>query len=164
MLGGDGKTKAIDLPLVEVHHVETNPDRRARSLKHLLKANHVNYSVVYSQNRFDNHNAHILSSAYILGATPNQLHDIYEEQVKELEAWTPSPAELIDNDWVDYLGDGDYQRAFVDFYEDKLAMEYAYDWKKVVEYFLFSSEKPLVHGLICGRTLTTANIAHFPSL
>ncbi|KAK2596182.1 RFC checkpoint protein Rad17 [Conoideocrella luteorostrata] len=151
VLGGDRKTQAaINLPSVEVHHVETNPDRRARSLKHLLKANHVNYSVLYSQNRFDNHNAHILSSAYLLGATPNQLQDIYEEQVKELEAWTPSPAELIDNDWVDFLGDGQYQRAFVDFFEDKLAMEYAYDWKKVVEHYLFSSERPLIHGLICG--------------
>ncbi|KID90039.1 MGS207 protein [Metarhizium guizhouense ARSEF 977] len=150
VLGGDRKAAAINLPAVEVHHIETNPDRRARSLKHLLKANHVNYSVVYNQLRFDNHNAHILSSAYLLGATPNQLHDIYEEQAKELEAWTPSPAELVDSDWVDFLGDRHYQRAYVDFFEDKLAMEYAYDWKKVVEHFLFSSEKPLVHGLICG--------------
>ncbi|KHN99928.1 MGS207 protein [Metarhizium album ARSEF 1941] len=150
VLGGNREAEAISFPAVEVHRIETNPDRRARSLKHLLKANHVNYSVVYNQLRFDNHNAHILSSAYLLGATPSRLHDIYEEQVKELEAWTPSPAELIDNDWVDFLGDRRYQRAYVDFFEDKLAMEYAYDWKKVVEHYLFSSEKPLVHGLICG--------------
>ncbi|KAG6005416.1 hypothetical protein E4U21_000196 [Claviceps maximensis] len=150
VLGGGRKSQAIDVPPVEVHHVETNPDRRARSLKHLLKANHVNYSVVYSQLRFDNHNAHILSSAYLLGATPNQLHDIYEDQVKELEAWTPSPAELMDSDWMDFLGDARYQRAYIDYYEDQLAMEYAYDWKKLAEHFLFSSEKPLVHGLICG--------------
>ncbi|GAB0136160.1 hypothetical protein EsDP_00004472 [Epichloe bromicola] len=149
-LGGGRKTQAIDLPPVEVHHIETNPDRRARSLKHLLKANHVNYSVVYNRLRFDNHNAHILSSAYLLGATPTQLHDIYEDQIKELEAWTSSPAELMDSDWVDFLGDGQYQRAYVDFFEDKLAMEYAYNWKKVVEHYLFSSEIPLVHGLICG--------------
>ncbi|KAG5926823.1 hypothetical protein E4U42_002929 [Claviceps africana] len=150
VLGTDGESQAIQVPPVEIHHVETDPDRRARSLKHLLKANHVNYSVVYSQLRFDNHNAHILSSAYLLGATPNQLHDIYEDQAKELEPWTPSPAELMDEDWMDYMGDAWYQRAYLDYYEDKLAMEYAYDWKKLVEHFLFSSKKPLVHGLICG--------------
>ena len=150
--GNDQNARAIDVPPVEVHQIETNVDRRARSLKHLLKANHVNYSVLYSGLRFDNHNAHILSSAYLLGATTNQLQDIFEEQVKELEPWTPSPAELIDNDWVDFLGHGEYQRAFLDFYEDKMAMEYAYDWKKVVQHFLFSAERPLVHGLICGRT------------
>ncbi|KAG6031416.1 hypothetical protein E4U41_007578 [Claviceps citrina] len=150
LLGGDRKPQAINVPSVEVHHAETNPDRRARSLKHLLKANHVNYSVVRSQLRFGNHNAPILSSAYLLGATPNKLHDIYEEQVKGLEAWTPSPAELMDNDWMDFLGDVRYQRAYIDYFEDKLAMDYAYDWKMVVEHYLFSSEKPLVHGLICG--------------
>ncbi|TWU74585.1 Cell cycle checkpoint protein rad17 [Metarhizium rileyi] len=150
VLGNDRKAQAIELPAAKVHHIETDTDRRARLLKHLLKANHVNYSVVYNQLRFDNHNVHILGSAYLLGATPNQLHDIYEAQVKELEPWTPSPAELIDNDWVDFLGDRHYQRAYVDFFEDKLAMEYAYDWKKVVEHFMFASEKPLVHGLICG--------------
>ncbi|GAO15511.1 hypothetical protein UVI_02020750 [Ustilaginoidea virens] len=150
VLGGDGKNSAIDLPAVDVHHIETNPERPARSLKHLLKANHVNYAVLCSQSRSGNETAHALASAYLLGATATQLQDMYEEQVKELEPWKPSPAEVVDNDWVDFLGDDRYQRGFLDFFEDKLAMEYAYDWKKVVEHFLFSSERPLVHGLICG--------------
>ncbi|KAG6236520.1 hypothetical protein E4U24_007750 [Claviceps purpurea] len=152
VLGGGSRVQAIPVPPVEVHHVETDPDRRARSLKHLLKANHVNYSLVSSQLRYDNQNAQILSSAYLLGATPNQLHDIYETQASEskLEAWTPSPAELMDSDWADFLGDKQYQRAYLDYFEDKLAMDYAYDWKKAVEHYLFSCEKPLVHGLISG--------------
>ncbi|KAG6051093.1 hypothetical protein E4U17_006301 [Claviceps sp. LM77 group G4] len=152
IIGGGGRVQAIPVPPVEVHHVETDPDRRARSLKHLLKANHVNYALVSSQLRYDNQNAQILSSAYLLGATPNQLHDIYETQVSEskLEAWTPSPAELMDSDWVDFLGDKQYQRAYLDYFEDKLAMDYAYDWKKAVGHYLFSCEKPLVHGLISG--------------
>lgn len=151
LVGAGRKATAINLPSVEIHHIETDSDRRARCLKHLLKANHVNYSIVYNNLRFDNHNAHILSSAYLLGATVPQLHEIYEQQIKVLEPWTPSPAEIADNDWMDFLGDKHYQRAYVDFFEDKLAMDFAYDWKKVLDHYLFAGEDPLFHGLIGGR-------------
>jgi hypothetical protein len=141
----------IPVPPIEVQNVDTNPDRRARCLKHLLKGNHVNYSIVYHNLQFDNHNPHILSSAYLLGASVDQLNAIYEEEIKELEPWEPSPAEVVDEDWRDFLGDKRYQRAYVDFFEDKLAMRFAYDWKKEVQHFLFSGKQPLYHGLIGGR-------------
>lgn len=147
--GSHGRT--INLPPVPIHHVETNPDRRARCLKHLLKANHVNYSVVYHNLQYDNHNAHVLSSAYLLGANELQLGAIYEAETKVLEPWKPSPAELMDGDWRDFLGDKRYQRAYVDYFEDKLAMEFAYDWKGVVHHFMFGGKEPLFHGLIGGR-------------
>ncbi|KAH6608653.1 cell cycle checkpoint rad17 [Trichoderma cornu-damae] len=150
LLGGRPKAAAIDLPSVEIHHIETNADRRARCLKHLLKANHVNYAILWNDLRFDNHNVHILSSAYLLGANENQLHDIYNDEIKDLVPWEPSPSELIDEDWRDSLGDKRYQRAFVDFFEDKLAMRFTYDWKQELQHFLFSGEEPLFHGLIGG--------------
>ncbi|KAK5990788.1 hypothetical protein PT974_09061 [Cladobotryum mycophilum] len=142
--------RGIDLPSVEIHTIETNPDRRARCLKHLLKANHVNYSIIYNNLQFDNHNVHILCSAYLLGATENQLHDIYNSEIQDLEAWVPSPAEVIDEDWRDFLGDRRYQRAFVDFFEDKLAIKYTYDWKHELHHYLFGGKRPLFHGLIGG--------------
>ena len=151
-LTGSGKgSRKIDLPPVEIHSVETNPDRRARCLKHLLKANHVNYSVVYHNLQYDNHNPHVLSSAYLLGATEDQLNAIYDAEVKALEPWHPSPAEVTDIDWEDFLGDKRYQRAYLDYFEDKLVMEFAYDWKAEIKDFLFSGEEPLFHGLIGGR-------------
>lgn len=150
IMGGGSKPKAIDIPPVEIHNVETNPDKRARSIKYLLKANHVNYATLYNEDRFHNHNSHVLSSAYLLGANEDQLHAIYNSEIQELEAWRPSPAELIDEDWRVYLGDKRYQRAFVDFFEDKLAMEFAYDWKKEIQHYLFSGQRPLFHGLIGG--------------
>lgn len=142
---------AIILPSVEIHHVETNPDRRARCLKHLLKANHVNHAVVYNHLQWDNHCPHLLSSAYLLGGTEQHLNNIYDQEAKELEPWRPSPAEIIDNDWTDFLGDKRYQRAFLDYFEDKLVMDFAYDWKKVIAHFLFTGPEPLFHGLIGGR-------------
>ncbi|KAM4059758.1 hypothetical protein HRG_002615 [Hirsutella rhossiliensis] len=140
----------VNIPPAQVHQIETNPDRRARCLKHLLKANHVNYSIVYNNLLSVNHSPHLLSTAYLLGASEAQLHALYEDGIKGLEPWKPSPAEIVDLDWVDFLGDKWYQRAYVDFFEDKLAMTFAYDWKQEAEHFLFSGEKPLVHGLIGG--------------
>lgn len=151
LTGTASNARSIDLPSVHIHHVETSPDRRARCLKHLLKANHVNYSVVYHNLQYDNHNPHILSSAYLLGASETQLNKIYEEEVRVLEPWKPSPAEVADNDWRVFLGDKRYQRGYIDFFEDKLAMDFAYDWKKVVQHFMFDGERPLFHGLVSGR-------------
>jgi len=150
LTGSASTSQSIDLPSVEIHHVETSSDRRARCLKHLLKANHINYSIIYHNLQFDNHNPHILSSAYLLGASEAQLNKIYEEESKVLEPWKPSPAEVTDNDWRDFLGDKRYQRAYVDFFEDKLAMDFAYDWKKVVHHFMFTGKHPLFHGLVGG--------------
>ena len=145
------RPSGINLKSVEIQNIESNPDRRARCLKHLLKANHINYSIIYHNLQFDNHNAHILSSAYLLGATEAQLQDIYDSEIQQLEPWRPSPAEVIEEDWTDFLGDKRYQRAYVDFFEDNLALNFAYDWKKELSHFLFTGKSPLFHGLIGGR-------------
>jgi len=143
--------RAVRLEPVEVHEVETAPDKRARTLKHLLRANHANHAIVYNELRYDNHMAHILCSAYLLGADAAQLHHIYDVEARSLEPWTESPAEIVQADWRDFLGDRRYQRAYVDFFEDALASrKFAYDWKKVVDEFMFAGEEPLVHGLIGG--------------
>ncbi|KFA63189.1 hypothetical protein S40285_03291 [Stachybotrys chlorohalonatus IBT 40285] len=150
LLGSGSKAVAIDLPSVEIHNIETSTDRRARCLKHLLKANHVNYSIMYHNLEYHNHNAHILCSAYLLGAREDQLNAIYDEEIRQLESWQPSPSELVDEDWRDFLGDGNYQRAFVDYFEDKLVMDFSYNWKQLLGQYLFSGNQPLFHGLICG--------------
>ncbi|KAF4469146.1 Cell cycle checkpoint RAD17 [Fusarium albosuccineum] len=150
LLGLGPNRQAINVPPVEVHHVETDPDRRARCLKHLLKANHANYSIVYHNLQYDNHNPHILSSAYLLGADVSQLNEIYDNQISELDPWEPSPAEIGDDDWEELRGDRRYQRAFVDYFEDKLVMRFHYDWKQELDHYLFAGEEPLIHGLIGG--------------
>ena len=150
LLGPD--RKRIDIQPVEVHNVEYAPEKLQRTLKHLLRANHVNHSIIYHNLQFDNHMPHILCSAYLLGANVQQLHHIYDVESKQLDPWEDSPAEVTEHDWRDFLGDKHYQRAYVDFFEDHTT-SYAigYDWRKVVERFMFQGDQPLVNGLIGGR-------------
>ncbi|OAQ91956.1 cell cycle checkpoint protein RAD17 [Purpureocillium lilacinum] len=152
LVGTGSRQQAIHLPPVEIHQIETNPGRRARCLKHLLKANHVNYSIVYNHLRSVNQTSHLLSTAYLLGADETKLNDLYEVGIKHLEPWTPSPAEVADLDWQDFLGEREYQRAYVDFFEDKLAMDFAYNWKQQLQHFLFSGDMPLCYSLIGDGT------------
>lgn len=144
--------QTIDIPAVEVHDVEAAPEKRPRTLKHLLRANHVNHSIIYHNLEFDNHMAHILCSAYLLGANVSQLHHIYNKEAESLEPWEDSPQEIVPDDWRDFLGNKRYQRAYVDFFEDSLSSHAcSYDWKKVVNKYMFEGKDPLVNGLIGGR-------------
>ncbi|KIW99113.1 uncharacterized protein Z519_00776 [Cladophialophora bantiana CBS 173.52] len=136
-------TKAIAIPPVEVHDVETSVDKRARTVKHLLRLNHANYSILFNHLRFHNHTPHILGSAYLLSASAEQLFAIYDDAAAHegLEPWVDSPSEIALHDYRDYLGKREYQRAFVDFFEDQLVLA-GYDWKRVVEKFLFERGNP----------------------
>jgi hypothetical protein len=94
----------IRLPKVEVHDIEERPEKRARTLKHLVKHNHISHSIIYNELRFHNHVPHLLGSAYILGAESEQLNDLYEHASKDLEPWHDSPGEISKHDWTEYLG------------------------------------------------------------
>jgi len=56
---GGGNYLAASLPSVEIHDIETSAEKRPRTLKHLLKANHANYSIIYHDLRFHNHTPHV---------------------------------------------------------------------------------------------------------
>ncbi|KAI4252308.1 MAG: hypothetical protein L6R42_008011, partial [Xanthoria sp. 1 TBL-2021] len=144
-----GSSAAVAVDPVEVHDVEIQHDKRARTLKHLLRLNHVNNSILYHDLEFDNHMPHILGSAYLFNAEPEHLNDIYNEESKELEPWKDSPGEVSTYDWRDYLGDRRYQRAYVDFFEDELVLN-GYDWRKVLVTYLFKGKEPLINNLISG--------------
>lgn len=146
----DAAHPAIDVPPVEAHDVETAAEKRPRTLKHLLRANHANHAIIYHDLQFNNHMAHILCSAYLIGADSAHLYKIYERESKELEPWRESPEEVTEDDWRTFWGDKHFQRAFVDFFEDSLRLRFGYDWKKTVEEFLFKGEEPLVNCLIGG--------------
>ncbi|KAI2623668.1 hypothetical protein GGS21DRAFT_533667 [Xylaria nigripes] len=151
---------SIDIPPVEIHNVETAREKRSRTLKHLLRANHVNHSILFNHLMFHNHTPHALGSGYLLGASDLQLHGIYETESVTLEPWRPSPAEVTENDWRDFLGNPNYQRAFIDFFEDALVLKHNYDWKKVVEEYLFGGREPLVNCLIGGLAHPLIHLAY----
>ncbi|KJX93532.1 hypothetical protein TI39_contig4297g00012 [Zymoseptoria brevis] len=139
----------IKVPKAEVHDIEERPEKRARTLKHLLKANHINHSIIYNQLRFHNHTPHILGSAYILGADADELNHLYEAESKHLEPWVDSPGEISRDDWREFLGKKEYQRAFIDFFEDQL-VRHGYDWRSLLDEYLLSGDEPLINNLIAG--------------
>ncbi|KJR81700.1 uncharacterized protein SPSK_00785 [Sporothrix schenckii 1099-18] len=142
--GASSIPAARRLKSAPVHAVETRPEKRPRTLKHLLRGNHVNHALMYGDdNGRHNHMAHALCSAYLLGATPEQMNLIYDAIAPKLVPWQASPAEIADVDWRDYLGDTAYQRAYVDFFEDVLAEHsVAYNWRTVVEAYLLGQGRP----------------------
>ncbi|KAJ4345293.1 uncharacterized protein N0V89_011423 [Didymosphaeria variabile] len=140
---------SIDIAPVETHNVETAAEKRPRTLKHLLKANHANYSIIYHNLQYHNHAPHILGSAYILGGTHEHLNDIYEKESEELESWHDAPGEISKDDWREFLGKREYQRAFVDFFEDQLVAK-RYDSKVLLEEYMFEGKEPLINGLVSG--------------
>lgn len=59
-LTSEGKQYAsITVPPVPTHDVETLPDKRPRTLKHLLKANHATHAIIYHNLQFHNHAPHV---------------------------------------------------------------------------------------------------------
>ena len=57
-LRGDAGT-IIDIKSVTIHDVETQQEKRARTLKHLIKLNHASHSIVYHHLQFHNHMPHV---------------------------------------------------------------------------------------------------------
>lgn len=157
---GFGRTSnvgAIDIPAVEVHDVEISTEKRDRRLKHLLKLNHANFSILWHNLRFHNHTPHLLGSAYLMGGSADHLTNIYEHATHEgHEGWQDSPSEIALHDYRDFLGKREYQRAWVDFFEDQL-VDHSYDWKLVAARFLFergkkneSNPRPMFSCLTAG--------------
>ncbi|KAI9792491.1 MAG: hypothetical protein M1835_007857 [Candelina submexicana] len=159
-----GGTQKVNIAPVEIHDVATSPERRARALKHLIRLNHASHAIIYHDLQFHNHcphwqtdsllnpNTKILGSAYLLGASSDQLHEIYDREDQELEPWHDAPGEISKDDWRDFLGDARYQRAFLDFFEDELVLK-GYDWRKVVAEFLFEGKEPLINNVSVGHPL-----------
>ena len=52
-------TRPVDIPSVEIHEIETSPEKRTRTLKHLIRANHVNHAILFNHLRFHNHAPHV---------------------------------------------------------------------------------------------------------
>ena len=92
----------------------------------------------------------MLGSAYLLGASREHLTQVYEEEAKQLEPWRNSPGEVSKHDWRAYLGRREYQRAFIDFFEDELVV-CGYDWKKLLAQYLFEGDEPLINCVVAGR-------------
>ncbi|ANB14250.1 hypothetical protein AWJ20_5211 [Sugiyamaella lignohabitans] len=127
-----------------------------RKLDFYLKGNHFNYNYMFNNRKFHNHLPHALVSAYFLGASPKQLEDLYEDSIQELVQWTEErPSEVTDDDWTDFFGRKNYDRAYFDYFTDKIS-ESTKDWKVIAKQFYVDKyqadgEQPnLLSGLYSG--------------
>lgn len=152
---GAKTSRTITIQPVKVFDVEVEKDRQSRTLKHLLKLNHANHAILYHELQFHNHTPHLLGSAYLLKADAAHLEKIYEKESEGLERWHDSPSEVSKHDWREYLGKREYQRAFVDFFEDEL-VEYGYDWRSVISKYMFDGKCPLINNVVAGCKRSTS--------
>ena len=69
-----------------------------------------------------------------------------------MDPWRKAPAEVTDRNWRELLGQKEYQKGYLDYFEDTLASKFSHDWKKLVDHVMFKGEEPLISGVIGGRT------------
>lgn len=83
-------------------------------------------------------------------SSADHLNAIYEDAASsDGEPWSDSPGEIALHDWRDFLGKREYQRAFVDLFEDQLTT-HGYDWRSVVAEFLLEGPNPLINCVVSG--------------
>lgn len=140
----------------EIHKPATNGSEaglRKEStdhIEHLLDLNHQNYSILYNNLRFHNHTPHFLGSTYLLDSSTEHLDAIYNDAVyrDNLEPWQSSPGGITPSNFRQYIGRKEYQRAWVDFFEQQLqAGDHGSGWQNVGIDFLLNDSQTLLHGL-----------------
>ncbi|KAK3068650.1 hypothetical protein LTR53_013617 [Teratosphaeriaceae sp. CCFEE 6253] len=92
----------------------------------------------------------ILGSAYLLGGSVVHLRATFNTVSSELETWQPSLVSIADDDEAHmHLGNALYQRAFVEFFERRLAA-LGDDWKRLIFEYLLDSDSPLLGATVGG--------------
>lgn len=148
--GSERGVPFVDIASAPIRDIETSSEKTARTLKHLIKANHVNNALLYHDYIFHNHIPYSLGSAYLMGCDAAHLEKFYESEVRGVEPWKSSPSEVTERDWRDKIGNKRYYKAYIDFFEDELALNFAYEWKEVVNEYMFGGDKPLINGVVGG--------------
>lgn len=146
----DTKIDGIGLAVPDAYNLKKPTAESTRKLDQLIKGNHNSYAVLFNNRKFHSHLPHIIVSAYCLGATPEQLTALYDNQAETLTPWSNEPVEtLTDDDWRSYLGDKRMERAFFDYISDKFN-ENKGDWQPIVRRFLTDKNCNLFPGLFGG--------------
>ncbi|KAK6336353.1 hypothetical protein TWF696_001914 [Orbilia brochopaga] len=130
-------------------------DPRHRRLIQLLRLNHHEHSIYYHDLQYHNHLAYILVSAYMFGASVDHLNDIYDKESKELEQWQDSPEEIDPDNWRAHLGAKQYQRAYVNFFEEETIKGNSTVWSFLTDKYIPDKsvgyrDNQLLHGLVEG--------------
>ncbi|KAF3909166.1 hypothetical protein ABW21_db0209105 [Orbilia brochopaga] len=142
------------IPPLEKIQADTN-DPRYRRLIQLLKLNHHEHSIFYHDLQYHNHLAYALVSAYMFGASVDHLNDIYDKESKELEQWQDSPEEIDPANWRAHFGAKQYQRAYVNYFEEETIKGNSTVWSFLTDKYIPDKsigyrDNQLLHGLVEG--------------
>ncbi len=172
----------FDLEPVDINDVEIFNNKSFQTLKHLMKLNHIDHSILYNENQFHNHMPHVcpaISSLKLKLTSSDPMFRIsfrcrfgkaseiiqqwiWYSWTMEGLTWRAFEGWLARLSWrwkvqrvavtIDCWHEINWRRfcrAYVDFFEDQLISK-GYDWRKLVEEFLFNGPEPLINSLICG--------------
>ncbi|KAL3428806.1 hypothetical protein BDV09DRAFT_203840 [Aspergillus tetrazonus] len=92
-----------------------------------------------------------ISSAYFLGASAEQLEELYEHEIttlREIDDTFILGSALSRDNWRQFLGQKPYTVAYVQYFDRELERSNG-DWKKVLRDYLFPGPEPLINGF-CG--------------
>lgn len=113
-------------------------------LRQLILSNNNTFNVFYPKSRnrpYHNHTAHALSSAYFLGASPQELYRIYEHETEPLDQWETSDAleqeEVTIEDWTTFIGNRKRIEELFNFFKDEiLEKSSSFQWRQITKKFL----------------------------
>ncbi|CAL1702702.1 unnamed protein product [Somion occarium] len=112
-----------------------------QALLEYLKDNHRNWHIFFNDRQFHNHAAHHLLAIYALGADRNLLKAAYQTHVLYQRPSFPSPGEITQETWKDYLGDEKYYQAYVTYFTERLLEKGA---ASALESYVFSKDANVV--------------------
>lgn len=81
------------------------------------------------------HIVHHTLAIYAMGASGKLLNEAYKRDESSQRPLGKSPAPILDANFVDYLGDGNYYQAYLEFFSDRLVTEGV---DKTLEDYLYS--------------------------
>ncbi|KAL3470512.1 hypothetical protein BJX99DRAFT_267419 [Aspergillus californicus] len=123
-----------------VYHTSNLGKRSAETANELLHQNHELFHIFFNDQGFHNHIAHYLLTAFAIGATPDQLQRMYDDQ-KLLQRPPPSlhgniPQNMHDGKvFREHLGNQNYYQDYLRFFESQISI---HGWENVLQDHLFS--------------------------
>ncbi|KAL3441845.1 hypothetical protein BJX65DRAFT_321979 [Aspergillus insuetus] len=127
-------------------------DERADALRRLLDKGHTSVAPLREPKLIlHSHLPHLLGSAYFLGASAQQVEELYEHEItmlREIDDTFIMGSALSTSNWTQFLGQKPYTVAYVQYFDRELERNNG-DWKTLLREYLFPGPEPLINGF-CG--------------
>ncbi|OJJ77428.1 hypothetical protein ASPBRDRAFT_36653 [Aspergillus brasiliensis CBS 101740] len=146
-------TSLSPLPFYDIPNLS---DERSRTLHALLQQGHREIGLLLGPKLlFHSHVPHKLGSAYSLGASVDQMKEMYQTETVGLNYEKKEDNSLFTREsitrqnWQKFINNKSYTVSFTDFFDREVSQSHG-DWKAVVHQYLFDPSYPLINGFIGG--------------